>query len=69
MANINIRIPEEGEKIKRLIEIAKERNIDYHPSAESIAALNDYIDRKGIPHPLNMDHHKADLSMLPSPVY
>jgi len=28
-ANINIRIPEEGEKVKRLIEIARERNIDY----------------------------------------
>ncbi len=31
-ANINIKIPEEGEKVKRLIELAKERNIDYTPS-------------------------------------
>lgn len=51
-ANINIRIPEEGEKVKRLIEIARERNIDYKPSAESIAALRDYCDRKGLENPL-----------------
>lgn len=34
-ANINLKIPEEGEKIKRLIELANERNIDYKPSAEA----------------------------------
>lgn len=50
--NINIKIPEEGEKIKRLVEIAKERNIDYKPSAEAMQSLMDYIDRKGIPNPL-----------------
>lgn len=46
--NINIRIPEEGEKIKRLIEIANERNIDYKPSPESLIQLNDYCSRRGI---------------------
>jgi len=51
-ANINIRIPEEGEKVKRLIDIARERNIDYKPSAESLAALRDYCDRKGMENPL-----------------
>ena len=35
MANINIRIPEEGEKIKKLIEIAQDKNIDYKPSNEA----------------------------------
>jgi len=35
MMNINLKIPEEGEKVKRLIEIAKERNIDFKPSAEA----------------------------------
>lgn len=34
-ANINLKIPEEGEKIKRLVELAKERNIDYKPSLEA----------------------------------
>jgi hypothetical protein len=29
MANINVRLPEEGEKIKRLVEISKEKNINY----------------------------------------
>lgn len=57
-ANINIKIPEEGEKIKRLVELAKERNIDYKPSAESMSYLNDYVDRKGIPNPLGDDKHK-----------
>jgi hypothetical protein len=51
-ANINIRIPEEGEKIKRLVEIAKERNIDYKPSSEALASLRDYCDRKGLENPL-----------------
>lgn len=50
--NINIRIPEDGEKIKRLVEIAKERNIDYKPTPESMRNLSDYCDRKGIPNPL-----------------
>ena len=53
MQNINIRIPEEGEKIKRLIEIAKERNIDYKPSAEASIQFRDYIDRKGLINPLS----------------
>ena len=53
VANINIKIPEEGEKIKRLVELAKERNIDYKPSAESLQNLNDYIDRKGLSNPLD----------------
>jgi hypothetical protein len=53
MANINTRIPEEGEKIKKLVEIAQERNIDYKPSNEALVALRDYCDRKGIENPLS----------------
>jgi hypothetical protein len=45
MANINTRIPEEGEKIKKLVEIAQERNFDYKPSNEALVALRDYCDR------------------------
>ena len=52
MANINIRIAEEGEKIKKLIEISQEKNIDYKPSNEAQVALRDYCDRKGIENPL-----------------
>jgi hypothetical protein len=54
-ANINIRILEDGEKVKRLIEIAKERNIDYIPSSESVVALKDYVERKGIKSPMPID--------------
>ena len=53
MANINTRIPEEGEKIKKLVEIAQERNFDYKPSNEALVALRDYCDRKGIENPLS----------------
>ena len=53
MANINTRIPEEGEKIKKLVEIAQERNIDYKPSNEALVALRDYCDRKGIENPMS----------------
>lgn len=52
-ANINLKIPEEGEKIKRLVELARERNIDYKPSAEASQNLMDYVDRKGLPNPLS----------------
>lgn len=40
-------MPEEGEKIKKMVEIAKLKNIDYKPSAEAQAALNMYMDRVG----------------------
>jgi hypothetical protein len=50
-----LKLPEEGEKIKRLVEIAKERNIEYRPSAEAYHAMMDYIDRKGVPNPLSLD--------------
>ncbi len=50
--NIDVKIPEQGEVVKRLVELAKERNIHYIPSHESVVALNDYCDRKGLPNPL-----------------
>ena len=53
LANINLKIPEEGEKIKRLVEIAQERNIDYKPSLDAATELNSYCDRKGVPNPLH----------------
>lgn len=40
--NIDLKIASEGESIKRLVELAKEKNIKYIPSAEAAAALNDY---------------------------
>lgn len=43
---------EEGEKVKRIVELAKERNIDFKPSAEARQHLADYCDRKGIINPL-----------------
>jgi len=43
--NINLRMPEEGEKINKLVEIAKQKNIDYKPSEESATYLALYLDR------------------------
>ena len=63
-----MRIPEEGEKIKRMVEIAQERNIDYKPSPESMIQLNDYIDRKGLKHPLGTGNKPHIDNLLP-PVY
>ena len=50
-----MKIPEPGEVIKRLVEISKERKIDYQPTMESYTELNSYCDRKGIPNPLHSD--------------
>ncbi len=47
-----MKIPEEGEKIQKLVQIAKERNIDYKPSPEAYQELMCYIDRKGLENPL-----------------
>ncbi len=47
--NIDIKIPAQGEVVKRLIELAQERNIKYVPSTESSVSLNDYCTLKGIP--------------------
>ena len=47
--NIDIKVPEEGEVIKRIVELANERNISYTPSHDNLIALNDYCRRKEIP--------------------
>lgn len=48
-----MKIPEQGEVIKRLVEIAKEKGIDYKPSMEAYTELNSYCDRKGVVNPLH----------------
>ena len=50
--NIDLKIPSEGEVIKRLVELAQEKNIKYIPSHEATVALNDYCTLKGIKNPL-----------------
>jgi len=72
--NINLKIPEEGEKVKRLVEIAKERNICYKPSAESNAAYHMYLDRIGgitsIPQPFGTEVISMDGgAVMQPPVY
>ena len=47
--NIDIKIPAAGEVVKRLVELAQERNINYVPSHESAVSLNDYCALKMIP--------------------
>ena len=69
VANINIRIPEEGEKIKKLVEIAKDKNIDYKPSNEALIALRDYCDRKGLDNPLNQVQQRAVVDGAIPPPY
>jgi hypothetical protein len=51
--NIDFKVPEEGEVIYKLRLLAKERNIIYEPSYEMRIALNSYLQRKGIPDPLD----------------
>ena len=69
MANINTRIPEEGEKIKKLVEIAQERNFDYKPSNEALVALRDYCDRKGIENPLSKGRKQSAVEGVIPPPY
>lgn len=49
--NVDFKTPEEGEVIMRLCQLAKERNIEYHPSNDACQALHGYCLRKGIPAP------------------
>jgi hypothetical protein len=53
-ANIDFKKPEDGEVVLRLVNLAKERNIDYHPSHDSIQNLQAYCLRKNIAPPINM---------------
>lgn len=52
-----------------MIEIAKERNIDYKPSAEAMQNLNDYCDRKGLPNPLGEKHKPNGNGTIAPPIY
>ncbi len=49
--NIDFKKPEDGEVVLRMVNLAKERNIEYTPSHESCQALGAYCLRKGIPPP------------------
>jgi hypothetical protein len=54
--NIDFKNPEAGEVIYKLRLLAKERNISYEPSYEMRIALNNYLDRKGLPDPLDSNY-------------
>lgn len=62
--NIDIKIPEEGVVIKRLVELAKERNISYTPSHEAVIVLNDYCLRKGIPVSFSLVTYRIHLTVV-----
>ncbi len=51
------------------MEIAKEKNIDYKPSAEARMALREYCDLKGIENPTGKLPGKATLEGLVPPPY
>eukprot|EP00347_Sterkiella_histriomuscorum_P016915 403351362 len=64
--NIEIKIPEEGQIYLRLVQLAKERNIDYTPSQEAQVILADYCLRKDIQNPLNKGNPAVqNLNQLP----
>lgn len=50
--NVDLKIPSEGEVIKKLVELAQEKNIRYIPSHEATLSLNDYCSLKQIKNPL-----------------
>jgi len=49
--NIDYKKPEDGEVVLRMVQLAKERNIQYQPNQESCTACHAYCLRKGIPPP------------------
>jgi len=49
--NIDFKKPEDGEIGLRLVNLAKERNVNYQPSQEMIIEINGYCQRKMIPVP------------------
>ena len=49
--NIEYSNPEEGAVYLRMVQLAKERNIDYNPSNAAVQAVHAYCLRKGIPPP------------------
>ena len=65
--NIDFRKPMDGEVIYRLRQLAKERNISWQPSHDAMMALNQYLDFKGLPDPL--DDGKGATKAIPQPVY
>ena len=60
---IDFIIPEEGEKVLKLVQLSRERNIDYHPSQESKIQLADYCERKGIENPLGEARKQVEAPM------
>lgn len=49
--NIDFKKPDDGEVVLRLVNLAKERNLQYTPTHESLQCLSAYCMRKNIPPP------------------
>lgn len=49
--NIDFKKPEDGEVGLRLVNLAKEKNVNYTPSMEMIGAIHSYCQRKMLPVP------------------
>lgn len=64
--NIDLRVPEDGEVVYRMRQLAKERNVAYEPSYDMRTALNNYLDRKGLGDPMD---DGAGQPMMAAPVY
>lgn len=53
---------DEGQVVLRMVQLAKEKNVEYIPSAASAEMMRAYCDRKGIPIP-------TGCGVEPSPYY
>ena len=65
-SNIDFKKPEDGEVIYRMLQLAKERNIQYEPSYDMRMAVNAYRDRKGLPDPFD---DGSNQQVIPQPQY
>jgi hypothetical protein len=67
--NIDIKKVDEGAVILRLVRLAKEKNIEYIPTASSVQAMHAYCLRKGIAPPAGFEGADAPVyAPMPGPI-
>jgi hypothetical protein len=65
--NIDMKKCDEGQVILRLVQLAKEKNVDYIPSQASAQAMHAYCLRKGIPPPGGVGVDAPVYAPIPDP--
>lgn len=66
--NIDMKKCDEGQVILRLVQLAKEKNVDYIPSSTSAQAMHAYCLRKGIPPPGGVGVDAPVYAPMPDPM-